>query len=343
MEAINEDPIVGNRVDGRNIMGNRDKGTIQSIDASKRNKVYIIKWGDNSQTEAIRSNFWVINEKEEDSCDGDNDGNDNDTDDEMQDEYEKQDEQVDESVALNAILPVIAQLPAPIAPQIVLPNPGYKGPKKLTKREEKKQKEAQEAIAKEQAARNVGPPMIIAGNVHPIAPAAAPIVPIVDLLTVSEGKTSVKWVQADQISDDIELDSAAHPRKCNTELRWDSHMAQAAADRTQLDYLLLAFPVKYMPIILAATREAFALDGMPEKAPSFGILIKFLGIMLAMALLPIRGSRNDHWSTEGTAGSVFDEAPNYGERFGMSKHVYASIHKNFRLASFNAAQKLNVS
>jgi len=343
MDAINEDPIVGNRVEGRNLMGNCDRGTIQSIGASKRNKVYIIKWDDNSQTEVVQAKFWVIYEKEEDSCDGDNDGNDGDTDDEMQDEYEKQDEQVDESLALNAILPPVAQQAPQMAPPIVVPNPGFKAPKKLTKKQETAQKAAREAIDREQAARIAGPAMIIAGDADPNAPAAAPIVPIVDLLTVIDGKTTVKWEKVDLVSDNIELGAEAQPRECNTELKWDPHQPTASADRKHLDYFLLSFPVKYLATILGATNEAYAFAGMAEKAPSFGLLIKFLGIMLAMALLPIRGSRNDHWSTEGTPGSVFDTAQNYGERFGMSRNVYADIHSNFRLASFSAAQKLIVS
>ena len=54
-----------------------------------RSKVYSIKRGDNSQTEASWSKLWIISEKEEHLFDDDGDGIDADTDNEKQGEQEK--------------------------------------------------------------------------------------------------------------------------------------------------------------------------------------------------------------------------------------------------------------
>jgi len=91
MDVIHEDPTVGNRVDGRNVFGNWAKGTIQSIDDSKSNKIYTIKWDDNSQTEVSWSKQEIISEKEKHLFDDDGDGIDADIDDEMQGQKEKPD------------------------------------------------------------------------------------------------------------------------------------------------------------------------------------------------------------------------------------------------------------
>jgi len=57
--------------------------------------------------------------------------------------------------------------------------------------------------------------------------------------------------------------------------------------------------------------------GAEEAAPGNCEIVKFLGIMLAMALDPIRGSRKDHWATSSDDNDIF-HARNYGERFKMS-------------------------
>ena len=64
IDAFIEDQIVGNRGNSRNVIGNCDKETIDSIDDSIRRKVYSIKWGDNSQIEVSWSKLWIIGEKE---------------------------------------------------------------------------------------------------------------------------------------------------------------------------------------------------------------------------------------------------------------------------------------
>ena len=47
--------------------------------------------------------------------------------------------------------------------------------------------------------------------------------------------------------------------------------------------------------------------GAEDAAPGNSEIVKFLGIMLAMALDPIRGSRKDHWTTSSDDNDIFDD------------------------------------
>ena len=77
--------------------------------------------------------------------------------------------------------------------------------------------------------------------------------------------------------------------------------------------------------------------GGEDAAPGNSEIVKFLGIMLAMALDPIRGSRKDHWTTSSDDNDIF-HARNYGERFKMSRERFEKIVHYLRLDVYDPSK-----
>ena len=98
-------------------------------------------------------------------------------------------------------------------------------------------------------------------------------------------------------------------------------------------FFIAAFPWFYLDTIVTETNLEFEKNSRDGKPVTKGTIIKFLGLLLAMALNPIRGSRGDYWATEKESGTMLGSAHNFGQ-YGMSKNRFEMIAKNLRLSNF---------
>jgi len=148
--------------------------------------------------------------------------------------------------------------------------------KKLSRKDQEIQDRARLAVEQEQAGRAAAVlpllpaplPVLAAVNAPIDVPIVAPVAPgapivVEDLLTVGENK----WIQEDEVGNNIEAGAPNQPRTGATRLVWPPHMPQTPSDRTHLHYWMLAFPWQIMSTIVNATFESFSAAGIADKAP----------------------------------------------------------------------------
>ena len=135
----------GDRVQGKSIVTNMSKGTIQNIVKGHRGFIYTVKWDDNSQTEVKEKDFWsdssaVANstsnyienvlssagnvESDSDSEDSNDDSND-DNDADSESDTDEEETSADANF-IGAVLTAATEIQTPssnLAPEVIAPNP----------------------------------------------------------------------------------------------------------------------------------------------------------------------------------------------------------------------------
>jgi len=162
------------------------------------------------------------------------------------------------------------------------------------------------------------------------------------------GSTAESAVQVDgffwqpmlEVSTNVErtplYDSSARLRK-------PQHMKDREIENVNqpFDYFRLLFPFPALKGIRDATANNWPEAGA-GVAPTRGETLKAIGIQLAMALDPIRGSRKDYWAT--TADPDDLTLPrNYGKRFGISRDRFRDIFRYLRLCHLDDGIESEVS
>lgn len=103
------------------------------------------------------------------------------------------------------------------------------------------------------------------------------------------------WVEREGIPSNIEDDETMRRSRVKYSLNKPNWMKQLENSGVSepLHYLQVLFPWSYWSVIVDSTKSNWPRVGA-GIAPSVAELIKFFGIMLVMALDPIRGSRKDY-------------------------------------------------
>ena len=98
------------------------------------------------------------------------------------------------------------------------------------------------------------------------------------------------------------------------------------ADRNSLDYIKWAFPIQFIPDILAGTNEQLQHQNKPmlDEAEFW----RFLGCLLIMCLFNFRDIRS-WWTTK--PGSSCVQRPNLKTTCGISRHRFGDITQCLRL------------
>ena len=120
-------------------------------------------------------------------------------------------------------------------------------------------------------------------------------------------------------------------------LNWPSNILNISigAVKEPYHYFMLLFPFKYLPTITSCTTAQMRSLGHHDyKATDF---LNMMGVLLYMALYPIRGSRDDYWITEKKPWELH-EPMNIGQRFGIPRDKFRLLLTNFRLAEFTPAK-----
>jgi len=137
------------------------------------------------------------------------------------------------------------------------------------------------------------------------------------------------WVEQESVVDDIEKIPRSNVSYRLLKPTWIREMESFGVNEP-FQYLLCLFP--HLQDIETATELNWP-EG--DIAPKLSELIKFFGIMLAMALDPIRGSRSDYWNRDNTGKNTVYSARNYGEKFGMTRERFEQIVKHLRLDTYD--------
>lgn len=106
-------------------------------------------------------------------------------------------------------------------------------------------------------------------------------------------------------------------------LRWKT--MKNVQERTPYDYFTLMFPQDNIKETITFTNEN--LEKLGNQELTRGEYEKWLGIRLAMAIEPRKGSLPVYWESSTRDRSILTilTAPSYGERFYMRRHRFEDI------------------
>lgn len=136
------------------------------------------------------------------------------------------------------------------------------------------------------------------------------------------------WVDAGEVSIDVGISNR------RARLLWPGNVNQlfdGHAERKELDYFKLMFPMSVMQTMVAHTNEQ--LVHLNKSTTTSQEMFKYFGIRLNMTLDKIGCPIVDFWMTEQEEGSTF-VPPNYG-RFGMSRHRFQALNRCMRFAEYD--------
>ena len=109
----------------------------------------------------------------------------------------------------------------------------------------------------------------------------------------------VLWEDQDAVNSDVETMPRSEVFYRLRKPNWISDEAKYGVNEP-FHFFLCLFPS------LHAIQEATEKNwGAEDSAPCYAEIIRFLGIMLAMALDPIRGSRSDYWAKSSHTNNIY--------------------------------------
>lgn len=135
---------------------------------------------------------------------------------------------------------------------------------------------------------------------------------------------------------DVGVDPANNQYNRRPTLSWTSLFADLgnAALRTELDYFKLMFPMDLLPSIVENTNTQLRAKRLSYQVTP-GVILKYFGIRLAIALNRCNGKLEDFWkSTEDWEDWRLFDPPDFGSKFGMSLKMFQAINSCFRLTEF---------
>jgi hypothetical protein len=105
------------------------------------------------------------------------------------------------------------------------------------------------------------------------------------------------WEEIDSVTQ--EMANNRHRGGCS--IKWPQSLKTIYGDvgvKKPFAYFHLLAPLDFIRTTVIPATAAVYESEHRGNAPSFGIFLRFLGVLMHMTLEPRRGSKNDHWSTE---------------------------------------------
>ena len=166
-----------------------------------------------------------------------------------------------------------------------------------------------------------------------------PVVPPLDPLNIS----GQQYKEVDNITADINRNLIFDS---TTKIRWPASITSLMVDssdpKTFFQYFELMFPMSYMANIIRATQLEYDKDVDNKIVVTKGLILKFFGLILAVALHRNIGGKKGLWTENNTEGSVLFQAYRFNQRFNFTRDAYFLLSANFRLSIFTQVQLTTV-
>ena len=133
----------------------------------------------------------------------------------------------------------------------------------------------------------------------------------------------------------IPIDSAQGERQHQPYIHWSLQLRDQP--KRIVDYFYLMYPIIGMATTLRLINEC--MDTKGKQHVFKGEFIKWLGLRVAMAAEPRRGSITVYWKHSSEEGTVFSPA-DYGTRFRMSRHRFQDIISALNFSPLKSAPEL---
>jgi hypothetical protein len=111
-------------------------------------------------------------------------------------------------------------------------------------------------------------------------------------------------------------------------LKWPNSIADKR-EKDVFDYFNVMFPRR--SLIQTVTQTSLNLERNGLSPTSHGELLKYMGIRLAMCIMPVRGGMKAYWNCRAPKESVYVPLDFYG-RFGMARHRFEDLTEHLKFA-----------